>query len=53
MRNIFIALGLILHRASWSKTRHYEIGGYLHSGSALVYEGESPAIYMNFSEEDA
>ena len=51
MRNIFIALGLILNRVSGLKTKHYEIGGYLHSGSALVYEGERPAIYT--TEDDA
>ena len=26
-------------------TKHYEIGGYLHSGSAIVYDGHMPAIY--------
>jgi len=26
-------------------TKHYEISGYLHSGSAIVYEGHIPAVY--------
>lgn len=28
-----------------SSTRHYEIGGYLANGSAIVYEGSRPDIY--------
>jgi len=32
-------------------TKHYEIGGYLHSGSAIVYEGHIPAVYNQEDEE--
>jgi len=32
-------------------TKHYEIGGYLASGSALVYEGHMPAYYKEEDEE--
>ena len=32
-------------------TKHYEISGYLHSGSAIVYEGHIPAVYNQEDEE--
>jgi len=30
---------------------NYEISGYLHSGSAIVYEGHIPAVYNQEDEE--
>ena len=31
-------------------TKHYEMSGYLHSGSAIVYEGNIPSIYKEDAE---
>jgi len=45
MRRIMHAIGTAAHCLFGGKTRHYEIGGYLHSGSAIVYDGHMPAIY--------
>jgi hypothetical protein len=34
-----------------SGTKHYEIGGYLHSGSVIVYDGHMPAYYKEDGDD--
>ncbi len=46
MKKLWNNLKLVLS----SGTKHYEIGGYLASGSAIVYEGNRPAIYNQEDE---
>lgn len=47
MKKLWSNLKLMLS----SGTKYYEIGGYLHSGSAIAYDGNIPSYYKEKGDE--